>query len=80
MLNVAIWLKQGPQLLFGNIPGDLHRSEGVSWSSNTSSKTPTAADVPLAGTVTSNDLYYKYLNCWSVRTNRVHAPYICSRS
>ena len=61
VLDVAIWLKQGPQLLLGDIPGDLHRSEGVSWSSNTNSKTPTAADVPLAGTVTSIDLYYKYL-------------------
>ena len=30
VLNVAIWLKQGPQLLLGDIPGDLHRSEGVS--------------------------------------------------
>ena len=80
VFDVAIWLKQGPQLLLGDIPGDLHRSEGVSWSSKPSSKTPTAADVPLAGTGISNVLYYKHLNCWLVQTNRVHAPYICSRS
>ena len=80
VLNVTIWLEQGPQLLLGDIPGDLHRSEGVSWTSDAGSNTPTAADVPLAGRNVLDILYYRHLNCWSVRTYRVHAPYICSRS
>ena len=51
VLNVAIWLEQGPQLLLGDIPGDLHRSEGLSWSSDASSNTRTTAGLPHAGTI-----------------------------